>query len=145
MWNKKKNTMFIINIILVCILMIGCSGSNNKAQIPNFVKTLQETIGYDVEYIEDRSIIRVTDYLSKDTIIDAVSKDNVYNQWVEMRNTFLGLYDGVEKLANSNGMKDINYEIIVIDKESANTDEEVPLLIINETGIVFDMVEEVKN
>lgn len=143
--NKKKNVIFLINFVLVFILMIGCSKSSSKSKMTDFISDLKNDTGYDVEYIEDRETIRLTDYLSKDTIIEAVSEDDVYNQWIEMRKNVLNLYSSVKELGESNNIKDIECEIVIIDKESAKTDEEVPLLIVNDTGILLDIVEEIRN
>lgn len=145
MWNQKKYAIIFINFILTFVFMIGCSTSGSKTKIPEFVKVLQDTVEYDVEYREDRNVIRITDYLSKDTIIDAVSKDSVYKQWVILRENALSLYNDVKNLADSSNIKDVGYEIVIIDKESSKTDKEIPLLIIDSTGVVFDMVEETKN
>lgn len=145
MYNKKKFVAIIGAFVLIFGLITGCSSSNKETKITDFISNLESSTGYDVKYIEDRKTIRVIDYLTKDTISEAVSKDSGYNQWINMRNTFSDLYKDVEKLGVSDGVKNVNYELIIIDKDSANTSEEVPLLIINETGVVFDMVEEIKN
>ncbi len=145
MWNKKKIMALMSSFVLMFILMVGCSNSNKETKMTDFLSKLESSTGYDVKYIEDRKTIRVIDYLTKETISEVASKDSGYDQWVNMRNTFLDLYKKVEKLGASDGVKNISYELIIIDKDSANSSEEVPLLIVNETGIVFDIVEEIKN
>ena len=69
----------------------------------------------------------------------------MYKQWVILRENALSLYNDVKNLADSSNIKDVGYEIVIIDKESSKTDKEIPLLIIDSTGVVFDMVEETKN
>lgn len=144
MRNKKRRALvFMLSIICTLTLIVGCS--SKKTTISDFVKTLQDNIDYEVEYIEDRKAIRVVDYLSKDTVVDAVSRDVSYQQWVDMREDILGLYDEVKNLGESNKVEDVEYEIVIIDKDSANTDSEVPLLIVDKTGILFDMVDEARS
>lgn len=141
MGNKKRFTTLIILLFVTLSSFWGCA--NNK--ITEVVNELKENTGYDVEYNEEKNTIRIVDYISKDTVIEAVSKDNVYNQWGKMRDKLLDLYDNSVSFGEGKGLKDTSYEMILIDKESSKTDEEVPLLIINENGVIFDMVEEVIN
>lgn len=143
--NKKRFALLIMISVLVLVTLIGGCAKNNDDNISALINELKENTDYDVQYNKEKGTIRIMDYISKDTIIKAVSKDNVYNQWKEMRNELNGVYNDLFELGKSKGIKDISYEVIIIDKESANTDKEVPLLIINDEGVVFDMVEEIKS
>lgn len=138
---KKKFSIVMLLLIMSLGSFWGCENSNNK--ITEVVNELKENTGYDVEYNEEKNTIRIVDYISKDTIVEAVSKDNVYKQWGTMRDKLLDLYDDSVAFGEGKGLKDTSYEMILIDKESSKTDEEFPLLIINENGVIFDMVEEV--
>lgn len=143
MRNKKRTLVMLLCVFASIMLIGGCS--SKKISVGDFTNELKDEIGYETEYVKDRSIIRVSEYLSKDTIINSVSTESAYNQWVNMREEFLKLYDDIVKLGKSKNLEDIEYEIVIIDKDSANTDDEVPLLVINKNGIIFDMVEEIKN
>ena len=140
---KRKVMLSCIVSILLVTFFTGCAKA--KVSIPDFVKLLKDEIGYDVEYIEDRSVIRITDYLGQDAIIDAVSNDNVYNQWIGLRENILKLYDDSVELAKSKNIDDTEFEIVIIEKDSAKTSQEIPLLIINKDGVLLDIVEEIRS
>lgn len=146
---KLSKKWKVISSILIgsilSVLIIGCSSLSKNTDVSAFARELQKDIGYDTKYIEDRNVIRVSDYISKETIVEAVSEDEVYAQWTGMGEELLSLYNTVEEFGKSKNIKNIEYEIVVIDKESSKTDKEVPLLIIDKTGITFDMVKEIKN
>lgn len=146
MYNKKKSFLSIILIVIFLGLFVsGCGNSTEKNKILELTKELQDSVEYEVEYIEDRNVIRLSNSLSKEVVMGAITIDSIYGQWVGIREGLLVLYDELEMLGESKDITEIEYEIIVLDKESVGTDTEIPVLIVNKTGVIFDAVDTVRN
>lgn len=141
MINKFKK---VLAIALLGLFLVGCKSVDPKEEISKLTNEIKNMTSYEVEYIEDRNVIRITDTISQQTVVLASTNDELYIRWLGIQQDFLSLHDTFKSLSDTKGIEDIKYELIIVDEESFNTDSEVPVLIVNEKGILFDMVERLR-
>lgn len=145
MLKNKCKIYFVLSLVFMITFAIGCSNKKESGDMSRFINTMENNLGYDVKYFDERKAVRISEYLPQSTVVEAISDNVAYDQWVAMRSDFLDLFESIKKLGDVGNLDNVKYELLIIDKDTANTEKEIPLLIINEKGVIFDIVEKVKN
>lgn len=128
----------VLLMLLLLMLLVGCGSKGMTAE--ELVDYVRSKISYNVTYREKRDVIRIQDSIAKEVAYTAIIDNYAYLQWSEMKDYALDLYNVFDKYVkdNSDGIKT---EFIMFDAY----DEDIMLLLINENGVVYDVVDKTRN
>lgn len=137
---KKRILCMVLCVVLLIGLVGGCGKSDKN--INDFTQAIINETGLGAEYIEDRNVVRVYHLMTTEPLYEASEYDGFDAVWFSVRNDSLDMYESIVKVAESRKVGNVNMEFVIFDETKYLQNEEIPMIVVNDDGVVFDMMKE---